>query len=266
MAGADTIVLVHGLWMNPRSWEGWVDRFTAKGFRVLTPAWPGMEGNVETLRLNTSGFARLRARQVVDHYAEIVGGLDRPPILMGHSFGGAFVQILVGRGLGAAAVAVDSAPTKGVLKLPLSTIRSVLPVLRNPLNRNKAVELTPQHFRYAFGNTMTEEASLDAYLRDHVPAVANVAFAGSLANVNPWSPFRVDYARADRAPLLFLAGGADHVIPPSVNRSNVKKYRKASPAVVGYHEFPERSHYTVGEDGWEEVADFALDWAVENQR
>ncbi len=200
MAGADTIVLVHGLWMTPLSWQGWIDRFTDRGFQVLAPAWPGMEADVETLRRDTSTYERLHVRQIVDHYAGIVEGLDRPPILMGHSFGGAFVQLLLDRGLGAAGVAVDSAPTRGVLRLPLSTIRSTLPILRNPFNRNKAVELTPQQFRYAFGNTLSEEESLDVYLRLAVPGVANVLFAGALANVNPWSPFRVDYGRAGPVP------------------------------------------------------------------
>jgi pimeloyl-ACP methyl ester carboxylesterase len=224
-----------------------------------------MEGDVETLRRDTSGYERLHAREIVDHYQAVIRGLDRPPIVMGHSFGGAFVQLLLDRGLGAAGVAVDSAPTKGVLQLPLSTIRSALPILRNPFNRNNAVPLTPKQFRYAFGNTLSEEKSLDAFQELAVPGVANVLFAGALANVNPRSPFRVDYGRADRAPLLFVAGGADHIVPASVNRANVEKYSQ-SPAVVGYHEFPGRSHFTVGEDGWEQVADFALDWAVENQR
>ena len=264
MAGADTIVLVHGLWMNPVSWRGWIGRFTDRGFRVLAPAWPGMEGDVETLRRDTSGYARLHAREIVDHYEAVIRGLERPPIVMGHSFGGAFVQLLLDRGLGAAGVAVNSAPTKGVLRVPLSTIRCTLPIVRNPFNRDKAVELTPQQFRYAFGNTLSEEKSLDAYQEYALPGVANVLFAGALANVNPRSPFRVDYGRDDRAPLLCIAGGADHVVPASVNRANVKKYRRSA-AVVRYHEFPKRSHYTVGEDGWEQVADFALEWAVENQ-
>ena len=128
-------------------------------------------------------------------------------------------------------MAVDSAPTKGVLNVPLSTIRCTLPILRNPFDRNKAKPLTPQQFRYAFGNTLSEEKSLDAYQEFAVPGVANVLFAGALANVNPWSPFRVKYSRADRGPLLCIAGGADHVVPASVNRANVKKYRK-SPALV----------------------------------
>ncbi|HVF31550.1 MAG TPA: alpha/beta hydrolase [Acidimicrobiales bacterium] len=265
MADADTIVLVHGLWMNPVSWQGWIGRFTERGFTVLAPAWPGMEGDVEPVRRDTSGYAKLHVREIIDHYEAIIRGLPRPPIVMGHSFGGAFVQLLLDRGLGAAGVAVHSAPTRGVLRVPLSTIRSTLPIVRNPFNRNKAVEMTPQQFRYAFGNTLSEEKSLDVYLELSVPGVANILFAGALANVNPWSAFRVDYQRADRAPLLCIAGGTDHVVPASVNRANVEKYRK-SPAVVRYHEFPGRSHYTVGEDGWEQVADFALEWAVENQR
>jgi pimeloyl-ACP methyl ester carboxylesterase len=265
MAGADTIVLVHGLWMTPLSWEGWIDRFSARGFRVLAPPWPGMEGDVAGLRDDTSTYARLHAARIVDHYAGVIEGLDRPPIVMGHSFGGAFVQLLLGRGLGAAGVAIDSAPTKGVLSLPLSTIRCTLPILCNPLNRNDAVGLSAKRFHYAFGNTLSDDESNRVYQRFHVPGVANVLFAGALANVNPRSPFRVDYGRADRAPLLFVAGGADHVIPTSTNRANFRKYA-ASPTLVDYHEFPGRSHYTVGEKGWEAVADYALEWAVKNQR
>lgn len=259
--GARTVVLVHGLWMTPLSWEGWVERYEAAGFRVLAPSWPGLEGGVEAIRKDPSPLAGLGIGEIVDHYERIIRGLDEPPIIMGHSFGGTFTQLLLNRGVGAAGVAIDSGPVKGVLGLPLSTLRSARPVLGNPFNRNKAVPLTPKQFRYAFTNTLTEQQSQEVYDRYHVPGSARVLFQGAFANFNPQSPTKVDFA-AKKAPLLFIAGGADHIVPPSLNKENVRRYHRA-PSVTDYAEFPGRTHYTVGQDGWEEVADKALSWAVE---
>jgi hypothetical protein len=178
-------------------------------------------------------------------------------------FGGGFTQALLDRGVGAPGVAIDSAPSKGVLRLPLSTLRSAWPILRNPANRHKAVGLTPKQFHYAFTNVLTEEESLPVYERYHVPGTGHVLFEGALANLERRSALRVDYRKPDRAPLLFIGGGADHVVPPAVNRSNVKKYRKGT-ARVDYQEYSGRSHYTLGQRGWEELADHALSWATEN--
>jgi pimeloyl-ACP methyl ester carboxylesterase len=262
MANRD-IVLIHGLWMTPLSWEHWIDRYTSRGNRVLAPAWPGLEADVQELRRDPSPLAGLGAKQILDHYERIIRELDQPPIIMGHSFGGAFVQVLLDRGAGAAGVGIDAATTKGVLKLPLSTVRSAWSILKNPANRKKAVPFTAKNFRYAFGNTLTEEESLAAYERYAVPASGRVLFEGALANFSSSSPFRVDYAKADRAPLLFIAGSEDHVVPPLANRANVKKYVKGK-AIVEYREFPGRSHFTVGQKGWEKVADYALDWATKH--
>ena len=259
----DTVLFIHGLWMTPRSWERWIERYTGRGHRVVAPAWPGMEGEVEELRRDPSPIARVTAADVVDHYERVIRELERPPIVMGHSFGGAFVQVLLDRGLGAAGVGIHSAPAKGIWKLPLSTIRSAWPVLRNPANRHRAVPMTPKHFRYAFGNKLSAEESQRVYERYHVPAAGNVLFEGSLANVKRRSPFRVDYRKEDRAPLLFIAGGADHVIPSSVNEASFERYEK-SRAITAYEHFPGRSHYTLGQDGWEEVADYALEWATKH--
>jgi pimeloyl-ACP methyl ester carboxylesterase len=262
MASRD-IVLIHGLWMTPLSWEHWIDRYTSRGHRVLAPAWPGLEGDVKELRRDPSPLAGLGAKQILDHYERIIRELDQPPIIMGHSFGGAFVQVLLDRGLGAAGVGIDAGTTKGVLKLPLSTVRSAWSILKNPANRKKAVPFTAKNFRYAFGNTLDEQESLAAYERYAIPASGRVLFEGALANFSSSSPFRVDYAKADRAPLLFIAGGEDHVVPPVANRANIKKYDR-SKAIVEYREFPGRSHFTVGQKGWEEVADYALDWATKH--
>ena len=255
------IVLVHGLWMTPLSWENWITRYEAAGYQVHAPAWPGLHGSVEVLRRDTAPYARLGITEIVDHYDRIIRALDAPPIIMGHSFGGAFVQVLLDRGLGAAGVAIDAAPTKGVLKLPPATLRSASPVLRNPANYRKAVMLTPKQFHYGFTNTLSERESLPVYERYAVPGPGKVLFQGALANTSRRSPLRIDYGRRDRAPLLLIGGGVDHTVPASVNRANHKLYRKSA-AIVAYREFPGRSHYTLGQDGWEDVADYALDWAV----
>jgi pimeloyl-ACP methyl ester carboxylesterase len=256
---SDTIVLVHGLWMTPRSWEHWVERYTQRGFKVIAPAYPGLEVEVEALRADPSPIEKLTIDQVAHYYETIIRGLPRPPIIMGHSFGGAFVQILLDRGLGIAGVAIDSVQVKGVLRLPLTTIRAALPVLSNPANRHKAVPFTLEQFRYAFTNTLSEQASATVYERYHVPAPGRFLFDGALANFNPHAATKVDFDRDDRAPLLFIAGGDDHLVPPSLNRSNARHYNSG---IVAYKEFPGRSHYTLGQAGWEEVADYALEWAL----
>ncbi|MEU6207911.1 alpha/beta fold hydrolase [Micromonospora musae] len=258
----DTVVLIHGLWMTARSWEGWVDRYQAHGLRVLAPAWPGMEGEVEQLRDDPTPIAKQRIADIVDHYAQIIRGLPRPPIIMGHSIGGLITQLLLDRGFGAAGVGVHSVAIKGVVKLPLSTLRSGFSVLRNPANRHRAVPFTQDDFHYAFGNTMSRADSDRAWQRYAVPGAGHVLFESAFANLDPNSGAEVDTRRDDRAPLLLIAGGADHVVPPGVVRSNAALYTK-SRALTAYHPFPGRSHFTVGEPGWEEVADFALNWALE---
>ena len=257
----DTIVLIHGLWMTPRSWEHWVEHYQKRGFKVLAPGYPGFEVEVEALREDPSPIERLTIEEVAHHYETIIRGLDKPPILIGHSFGGALVQILLDRGLGAAGVAIDSVPVKGVLFLPFSTIKAIWPVLSHPSNRHKAAGFTPEQFHYAFTNTLSEEDSRKAYDRYHIPAPGRFVFDGALANFNPHAPTKVDFDKEDRAPLLFIAGGADTIMPASVNKSNAEHYNTG---IVEFKEFEGRSHYTVGLDGWEEVADYALDWALEH--
>src|SRR5918992_2695845 len=259
----DTVVLIHGLWMTPLSWEQWVERYTERGYRVIAPSWPGMELDIDELRRDPSPIARLGAAEILDHYERIVRQLASPPIIMGHSFGGGFVQVLLDRGLGAAGVAIDSAPVKGVLGVPFSTIRSVWPILRNPANVDRAVPLTREQFHYAFTNTLGRRASRKAYERYHVPGAGRVLFQGALANVHSRTVLRVDFSRADRAPLLFIAGGSDHVVPAWINKSNARHYRR-SKAITGYTEFPGRSHFTLGQAAWETVADYAINWAAKN--
>ena len=260
----DTIVLIHGLWVTPRSWEGWVERYKGKGYRVLAPAYPGLEVEVEALREDPSPIAALTVPAVVEHYEGIIGELDKPPILIGHSMGGLLVQILLDHGYGAAGVAIDSVPAEGVRRAPLSQIRAGFPVLSNPANRHRAVGFTPAQFHYAFTNTLSEEESREVYERYHIPAPGSFIWGMVLANFTPGhQDDYVNYNNDDRAPLLFIAGGEDHLQPPSVNKSNANHYRD-SKAVTEYEEFPGRSHYTIGQEGWEEVADYALAWATEH--
>lgn len=261
---ADTIVLIHGLWMTPRSWEKWIERYTNRGYRVLAPAYPGLEVEVEALRADPSPIEKLTVPETVEHLEGIIGGLERPPMIMGHSFGGLLTQILLDHGFGAAGVAIDSVPAEGIKVVPVSQIRASFPVLRNPANRHKAVPFTPEQFHYAFTNTLSEEESAKVYERYAIAAPGRWLWDGVLANFTPGhQDTYVNFKNEDRAPLLFIAGGDDNIMPASVNQSNAKHYRHAK-AVTDYHEFPGRSHYTLGQDGWEGVADYALDWAVEH--
>lgn len=259
-APPDTIVLIHGLWMTPRSWEHWVEHYEERGYSVLTPSWPGMELEVEALNRDPSPIASLEIEPIVDHYDEFIRDLDSPPIIMGHSFGGAFTQLLLDRGLGVAGVGVASGTVKGVLDLPLSTIRATSPVLRNPFNRGRAIPLDEKQFHYAFANTLDREESDRLYHRYHVPAASTVLFEGAFANLHRHAPTEVNFLNDERAPLLFIAFGKDHVIPPSASRHNAEKYRE-SRAMTAFKEFPGRPHFP-GAPGWREVADYALDWAL----
>jgi pimeloyl-ACP methyl ester carboxylesterase len=258
---AATVVLVHGLWMTPLSWEHWIERFEARGHRVLAPAWPGFDRKIEEIRSDTTPFEGLGLTEIADHYAKIIQALDAPPIVMGHSFGGLVTQILLDRGLGSAGVAIDPAQPKGILALPWSTFRVVWPVFRNPAGVGKANALTAKQFHYAFGNTLSEHESAKVYERYAVPGPNRPLFQAGLANLNPKAASKVNLKNDDRAPLLIIGGGADHVVPPRTSRTNFKLYH-ASKAITEYKEFPGRSHYLVGQDGWEEVADYALDWAT----
>lgn len=265
-ASKPTIVLVHGLWLTPRSWEGWIDRYQKAGYNVLAPSWPGLEGEVEAIRKDPSPLKRLKLKTVVDHYERIIRKLDAPPIIMGHSFGGLIVQMLVDRGLGSAGVVIDSAQSAGVPVLPLSTIWATITVLGNPFTFNGTSSLSPKKFNYAFTNELNEVESKKVYDRYQIPGSNRILWDGALSLLNPNASSKVNYANNNRAPLLFIAGGNDHLVPPAINKANMRKYVKNSSAVTDYREFPNRTHHTVGQKGWEEVADFALQWANANAR
>ena len=261
----DTVVLVHGLWMTPLSWEQWIARYSRRGYEVLAPAWPGLDAPIEELRADPSRIANLGIEEIVDHYDQIIRGLPEPPIVMGHSFGGAFTEVLLDRGLGAAGVSIDGAAVKGIAKLPFAQLKSAFPVLGNPLNVHRSVMLDADEFQYAFTNTLGGEESQKVYERYAVPGPGRVLFQGALATFNPNAPTKVDFGKEDRAPLLIIAGGADHTVPAAVDKAVVKKYER-SDALTEYKEFPGRSHFTLGQEGWEEVADYALDWAAEHAK
>jgi pimeloyl-ACP methyl ester carboxylesterase len=256
---APPIVFVHGLWLTPRSWEAWKERFETRGRRVLAPAWPRMQGEVEDLRRDPSALNGLGLTEVVDHYEGIVRGLDGPPVIMGHSFGGLVTELLLDRGLGAAGVAISPAPVKGVLRLPPAQLRATLPALRNPANRNRTVELTPKQFHFNFTNTMADDEAKAAYDRYQVPGPGRMIFQAAFANLNPRAANKVDFHTSDRPPLLIIGNDQDHTVPASVSKEAAKRLGK-SKAVVDYKEFAGRPHFAAA-PGWEAVADYALDWA-----
>jgi pimeloyl-ACP methyl ester carboxylesterase len=258
-----TILLIHGLWMTPRSWEHWIDRYSRRGHRVLAPAWPGMEADVERLLRDPSPMTRLGITKIVDHYDGIIRGLDSPPIIVGHSAGGLFVQLLIDRGLASAGVGVGSGAITGVVP-PLSTIRATFPVLGNPFNRGKATSLTAKQFHYAFCNTLSREESDKVYERQHVAAANRVMFQIAFAIFNPKGPTRIDFKKDDRAPILFIAFDQDHLVPVKASRHSLEQYRE-SKAITAVKEFAGRPHFPAV-PGWEEVADYALDWATSHAR
>jgi pimeloyl-ACP methyl ester carboxylesterase len=262
--GTNNIVLIHGLWMTPLSWEYWAHHYCERGYSVFAPSWPGMERDVRALRRSPQSYANLGIRQIIDHYEQAVIELGEPPILIGHSFGGLVVQALLDRGLGACGVAIASAPIKGIWRLPYSTIRVVTPQLINPRNNRRCVALTPNQFHYAFMNTSSREESFRIYQRYAVPGPDHVLFQTELANFNPFAETSVNVRRNSRAPLLMIAGGADHVSPPSVVKANVRAYRHST-ATTEYREFPDRTHFIIGQSGWREVADYSLDWVRDRE-
>jgi pimeloyl-ACP methyl ester carboxylesterase len=251
--------------MTSLSWEKWTAHYQQRGYKVIAQSWPGLDGDIDALRRDPSAIAGLGITEIVDHYEAIIRELERPPIIMGHSFGGLMTQILLDRGLGAAGVAIASAPVKGVLLLPFSTLKASFPILGNPLNFHRATALTEEQFHYAFTNLLSEAESKEVFERYAVPGPDHLLFQAGLANFNPHAATTVDFSNDTRAPLLLIAGDKDHISPTSVVKANFNLYRK-SKAVTDYREFPNRSHYILGQEGWQEVADAALDWAVSKAR
>jgi len=263
------IVLVHGLWMTPKSWDTWAEHFRSKGHEVIALAWPGIGTRTpEDLRRDPSAFNGIGIRQIVDRLEAEIRELPVKPIIMGHSFGGLFTQMLADRGLGVAYVGVEPGQPAGISTLPFSTVRTAFPILRNPFRKNKASQLSKTHFHFTFGNDLSRAESDKEYELNAIPSFNRVFFEGVAGALNEkGGASHVEYGRPERAPLLVIAGEIDHVVPPAIAKAIVKKYRAGaaktgSSAVVEYKEFPGRTHRIVSQKGWEEVADYALDWAV----
>ena len=253
------VVFVHGLWLHATSWDPWVDLFREAGYAPLAPGWPGDADTVEETRRQPERVAGKGLDDVDAHYAQIIRGLDAPPIVIGHSFGGLIVQRLLGEDLAAAAVAIDPAPIKGVLVLPPSSLKVASVALRRPANRNLAVPLTREQWRYGFGNALPAQESDELYDRCAIPSPGKPLFEAAFANFTPHSPAQVNTRNKTRGPLLITASGKDHTVPHAISTATRRLYHR-SPAITDLREFPGRSHSLTIDHGWREVAQEVLDW------
>ena len=255
--GLTPVVFVHGLWLLPSSWDRWARLFDQAGYAPVQPGWPDDPETVEEANAHPDVFAHKTIGQVADHYAEVIGQLKKKPAVIGHSFGGLLVQIIAGRGLAAATVAIDPAPFRGVLPLPYSALKAGSPVLGNPLNRNRAVPLTYDQFRFGFANAVSEDEAKELYETYAVPASGVPLFQAAAANLNPWTEAKVDTRNPDRGPLLIINGGKDNQVPWAIADASYRK-EKRNEGVTEIIELPNRGHSLVIDSGWREVADTAL--------
>jgi non-heme chloroperoxidase len=256
-SGRQPVVFIHGLWLLPSSWDRWATVFDEAGYARLTPGWPDDPNTVEEAKEHPEVFARKTIKQVADHFADVVGRLNRKPALIGHSFGGLLTQILAGRGCSAASVAIDPAPFRGVLPLPISALKSSSPVLGNPANRNRAVPLTYEQFRFAFASAVSEEEAKNLYETYAVPAAGTPLFQAASANLNPWTEAKVDSKNPERGPLLIISGEADHTVPWAIANAAYKR-QKRNEGLTEIVEIPGRGHALTIDSGWREVAETAL--------
>jgi pimeloyl-ACP methyl ester carboxylesterase len=251
------VVFIHGLWLLPSSWDRWAQLFDEAGFAPLTPSWPDDPETVEEARANPQVFAHKTVGQVADHVGEVIGKLTRKPAVIGHSFGGLLTQIIAGRGLSAASVAIDPAPFRGVLPLPISALRSAMPVLANPLNRGRAVTLTLDQFRYGWANALGDDEARQLHDTFHVAGPGAPLFQAATANLNPLTEAKVDSKNPERGPLLIVSGEKDHTVPWAIANASFKHQRRNS-GVTEIIEIKNRGHALTIDSGWREVADTAL--------
>jgi non-heme chloroperoxidase len=258
-SGRTPVVFIHGLWLLPSSWDRWAALFEEAGYAAITPGWPDDPETVAEANAHPEVFAGKSVGQVADHYADVITELDKKPAVIGHSFGGLLTQMLAGRGLSAASVAIDGAPFRGVLPLPITSLKSASPVLGNPLNRHRAIPLTYDQFRYAFANAVSEDEAKELYTTFAVPASGEPLFQAAAANINPWTEVKVDTENPDRGPLLIISGEKDHTVPRAISESAYKQ-QNHNLGVTEFVELPNRGHALTIDSGWQEVAQTSLDF------
>ena len=255
--GQQPVVFVHGLWLLPSSWDRWATLFEEAGYTALTPGWPDDPETVDEANAHPETFANKTVGQVADRFEELIGELTTKPAVIGHSFGGLLTQILAGRGVCAASVAIDPAPFRGVLPLPISALKSASPVLSNPINVHRAVPLTYEQFRFGFANAVSEDEAKELYETFAVPASGAPLFQAATANLNPWTEAKVNSRNPDRGPLLIMSGEKDNTVPWAIANASFKKQRR-NEGVTEIVEIPNRGHALTIDSGWREVADAAL--------
>jgi pimeloyl-ACP methyl ester carboxylesterase len=255
--GLEPVVFIHGLWLLPSSWDRWAAVFEEAGYATLTPGWPDDPQTVEQANAKPEVFAHKSVGEVAEHFGDVIGKLKRKPAVIGHSFGGLLTPIIAGRGLSAASVAIDPAPFRGVLPLPISSLKSASPVLGNPANRNRAVPLTYEQFRFGFANAVDEEEAKQLYTTYAVPASGLPLFQAATANLDPWTEAKVNSKNPERGPLLIINGERDNTVPLVIAKASFKK-QKRNAAVTEFTEMPNRGHALTIDSGWREVADTAL--------
>jgi non-heme chloroperoxidase len=256
-SGRRAVVFIHGLWLLPSSWDPWRQLFAEAGYASVAASWPDDPETVAAARANPQVFAKKTVGQVADHVEEVIGALTGVPAVVGHSVGGLLAQIIAGRGLSAASVAIDPAPFRGVLPLPISALRAAMPVLMNPANFGRAITLTFDQFRYGWANAVSEQEARELYDTFHVAAPGASLFQTATANLNPWTEAKVDSRNPERGPLLLISGGKDHAVPWAITNASFKLQRR-NPGVTEIAEIPGRGHALTIDSGWQEVADHAL--------
>jgi len=256
-SGRLPVVFVHGLWLLASSWDRWRTVFEDAGFTTVAPEWPDDAATVGEANQHPEVFARKSVGQIADHFEAVIAALDRKPAVIGHSFGGLLTQILAGRGLSAVSVAIDPAPFRGVLPLPISALRSASPVLRNPVNRRRAVPLTYEQFRYGFANALGDDEAKSLYDEFAVPGSGEPVFQAAAANLNPWTEAKVNSKNPERGPLLIISGELDHTVPWAVATASYKRQRR-NVGVTEIAEVKGRGHSLTIDNGWREIADTAL--------
>jgi non-heme chloroperoxidase len=258
-SGNTPIVLIHGLWLLPSSWNNWVDYFGQEGYAGVTPDWPDDPETIEEARANPDVLANKSLKQVADHTAEVIGGLQKKPAVMGHSTGGLLTFMIADRGLSAASVAIDPGPFRGVLPLPIAALRSAAPVLENLFNRSRAITLTLDQFKYGWANALSDEEAKQLYETYHVAAPGKALMQMANANLNPWTEAKVDPKNPERGPLLIIDGEKDHTVPWAIANAAYKR-QSHNEAVTEIEKIPNRGHALTIDSGWREVAQKALDF------